>query len=127
MYGRTRPATSDLHRRRIWPLSGRPGRAGALRDNGPQREAGESRALAAPHIDLRRLRGMISGATSWDGGMADERITINGIDLEVLRRGPKGAGGTPVLLLHGMDTVPPNAPFLDLLGQHAEIIAPSSP
>jgi len=59
--------------------------------------------------------------------MADERIMVNGIELEVLRRGPSGAGATPVLLLHGMDTVHPQAPFLDLLGKHAEIIAPSSP
>jgi pimeloyl-ACP methyl ester carboxylesterase len=59
--------------------------------------------------------------------MADERITVNGIELEVLRRGPSGAGAAPVLLLHGMDTVHPQAPFLELLGKHAEIIAPSSP
>jgi pimeloyl-ACP methyl ester carboxylesterase len=56
-------------------------------------------------------------------GMANERMTVNGVELEVLRRG----AGTPVLLLHGMDTVPPRAPFLDLLGKQAEIIAPSSP
>src|SRR5437763_3316673 len=55
--------------------------------------------------------------------MSTEQMTVNGIELEVLRRG----GGTPVLLLHGMDTVPPTAPFLDLLGRDAEIIAPSSP
>jgi len=55
--------------------------------------------------------------------MSDERMTVNGIELEVLRRGT----GTPVLLLHGMDTVHPKARFLDLLGRNAEIIAPSSP
>ena len=54
---------------------------------------------------------------------ADGRMTVNGIELEVLRRGQ----GTPVLLLHGMDTVHPQARFLDLLGRHAEIIAPSAP
>src|SRR6266568_8136715 len=54
---------------------------------------------------------------------AAERMTINGIELEVLRCG----AGMPVLLLHGMDTVHPEARFLDLLGNHAEIIAPSSP
>src|SRR6202790_5379109 len=58
---------------------------------------------------------------------AGDRMTINGIELEVLRRGPSGGGGTPVLLLHGMDSVNPRARFLDLLGAHAEIIAPSSP
>lgn len=52
-----------------------------------------------------------------------ERMNVNGIDLEVLRRG----SGPPVVLLHGMDTVSPKAPFLDLLGRHAEIIAPSAP
>ena len=56
-------------------------------------------------------------------GSAADGMTINGIELEVLRRGK----GAPVLLLHGMDTVDPQAPFLDLLGRHAEIIAPSSP
>ena len=45
------------------------------------------------------------------------------IDLEVLRRG----AGRPVLLLHGMQNVDPRAPFLNMLGQHAEIIAPSHP
>lgn len=55
--------------------------------------------------------------------MSYDRMTINGIELEVLRRG----AGTPVLLLHGMDTVHPQARFLDLLGRDAEIIAPSSP
>src|SRR5260370_1332472 len=61
------------------------------------------------------------------GSGAGDRMSVGGIELEVLRRGPNGAGGTPVLLLHGMDTVGPRAAFLDLLGQHAEIIAPSSP
>src|SRR5436305_12110235 len=55
--------------------------------------------------------------------MSSDRMTIAGIELEVLRRG----AGTPVLLLHGMDTVHPQARFLDLLGRHAQIIAPSSP
>ncbi|HZK88684.1 MAG TPA: alpha/beta hydrolase [Stellaceae bacterium] len=52
-----------------------------------------------------------------------ERMTFNGIELEVLRRGQ----GAPVVLLHGMDTVSPKAPFLDLLGRHVEVIAPSGP
>ena len=56
-------------------------------------------------------------------GMTVNGMTVNGIELEVLRRG----AGTPVLLLHGMDTVHPKAGFLDLLGRDAEIIAPSSP
>lgn len=57
-----------------------------------------------------------------DSGGA-ERITVNGVELEVLRRG----SGRPLLLLHGFDTVSPKAPFLDLLGCDAEIVAPSLP
>ncbi|MGH7305917.1 MAG: alpha/beta fold hydrolase, partial [Candidatus Rokuibacteriota bacterium] len=48
---------------------------------------------------------------------------VAGIELEVVRRG----AGRPVLLLHGAQTVDPRAPFLDMLGQHAEVIAPSHP
>jgi pimeloyl-ACP methyl ester carboxylesterase len=44
-------------------------------------------------------------------------------DLEVVRRGE----GRPILLLHGMNTVHPRAPFLDLLAEHAEVVAPSHP
>ena len=55
--------------------------------------------------------------------MDGDRVTVNGIELEILRRGR----GRPVLLLHGMDTVHPKARVLDLLGGEAEIIAPSSP
>lgn len=59
--------------------------------------------------------------------MNGDRLTVNGIELEVLRRGQGGSPGRPVLLLHGMDTVHPKARVLDLLGREAEIIAPSSP
>ncbi|HTZ36395.1 MAG TPA: alpha/beta hydrolase [Stellaceae bacterium] len=52
-----------------------------------------------------------------------DRVIVNGIELEMLRRG----AGSPVLLLHGMDSVSPKAPFLDLLARHVEVIAPSSP
>jgi pimeloyl-ACP methyl ester carboxylesterase len=48
---------------------------------------------------------------------------VGGIDLEVVRRG----AGRPILLLHGAQTVDPRAPFLEMLGRHAEIIAPSHP
>jgi pimeloyl-ACP methyl ester carboxylesterase len=57
------------------------------------------------------------------GSAEGERLTVHGIELEVLRRG----AGRPILALHGFDTIDPAAPFLDLLGQHGEIIAPSSP
>ena len=57
------------------------------------------------------------------GSAEGERLTVHGFELEVLRRG----AGRPILALHGFDTIDPAAPFLDLLGQHGEIIAPSSP
>src|SRR5271154_1933092 len=57
------------------------------------------------------------------GGSAADRLTVQGIELEVLRRG----AGRTALLLHGFDTVDAEAPFLDLLGHHIKIIAPSSP
>ena len=52
-----------------------------------------------------------------------EMWTVGDIELEVIRRGT----GQPVLLLHGMHNVDVQAPFLDLLSQHADIIAPSHP
>ena len=52
-----------------------------------------------------------------------KRLSVGDIELEVIRRG----AGRPILLLHGMQNVDPRAPFLDLLGQRAEIIAPSHP
>lgn len=48
---------------------------------------------------------------------------VGGIDLEVVRRGT----GRPVVLLHGAQTVDPRAPFMEMLGHHAEVIAPSHP
>ncbi len=52
-----------------------------------------------------------------------DRLAVRGLELEVVR----GGAGRPLLLLHGMQPVNPGAPFLDLLGRHAEIIAPSHP
>ena len=52
-----------------------------------------------------------------------ERLHLHDIDLEVIRCG----AGAPVLLLHGAHPVPPDAPFLDLLGRHVEVLAPSHP
>jgi len=54
---------------------------------------------------------------------AAERLSVRGIELEVLRRGR----GRPLLLLHGFAPVDPGAPFLDLLAPHAEVIAPTHP
>jgi pimeloyl-ACP methyl ester carboxylesterase len=56
-------------------------------------------------------------------GAAADRLVVQGIELEVLRRG----GGRPILLLHGFDTVDPKAPFVERLAAHGEIIAPSAP
>jgi len=50
-------------------------------------------------------------------------VNAAGIELEVVRRGE----GRPIVLLHGAQNVDPRAPFLDLLGQHGEVIAPSHP
>ena len=52
-----------------------------------------------------------------------EQLTLRGIDLEFLRKGT----GHPILLLHGLHSLDPRSPFLDLLSSHAEIIAPSHP
>jgi pimeloyl-ACP methyl ester carboxylesterase len=66
---------------------------------------------------------MMSSALSSPEGNAAERMTVNGIELEVLHRGK----GAPLVLLHGFDSVSPTAQFLDLLSQHFTVIAPSSP
>jgi pimeloyl-ACP methyl ester carboxylesterase len=55
--------------------------------------------------------------------MGLERLAIRGVDIEVLRRG----NGPPLLLLHGLNTIDPSAPFVELLSTRAEIIAPSHP
>jgi pimeloyl-ACP methyl ester carboxylesterase len=52
-----------------------------------------------------------------------ERLVVHGVELEVVRRG----SGRPLLILHGFETIDPEARFFDLLGRHAEIVAPSSP
>ena len=52
-----------------------------------------------------------------------ERLIVHGIELETVRRG----AGRPILLLHGFQTIDPEAPFLDLLARYGEVIAPSSP
>jgi pimeloyl-ACP methyl ester carboxylesterase len=52
-----------------------------------------------------------------------DRLAVHDLELEVVRRG----AGRPILLLHGLQTVHPRAPFLDLLARHAEVIAPSHP
>src|ERR1700730_5063954 len=116
----------------------------ASRGPTPRRGAGRfpaERTCGATGAAMRRsanrpLRGVADAYRpppgSWHDGakhgvrcatMSTNEMTANGIELEILRRG----AGTPVLLLHGMDTVHPQARFLDILGRDAEIIAPSSP
>jgi len=51
------------------------------------------------------------------------RLTAGGIELEVVRRG----SGRPILVLHGFQTVDPEARFVGLLARHGEVIAPSGP
>jgi pimeloyl-ACP methyl ester carboxylesterase len=55
--------------------------------------------------------------------MRTERLRVRGMDLEVVR----GGSGPTILLLHGPTTYSPTAPFLDLLGQTASVVAPSHP
>jgi pimeloyl-ACP methyl ester carboxylesterase len=52
-----------------------------------------------------------------------ERLIVQGIELETVRLG----AGRPILVLHGFQTIDPEAPFVDLLARYGEIIAPSSP
>ncbi len=56
-------------------------------------------------------------------GMAGDRLRVQGIELEVVRRG----AGHPIVVLHGFDTVDAAAPFIDRLARHGEVVAPSSP
>jgi pimeloyl-ACP methyl ester carboxylesterase len=55
--------------------------------------------------------------------LAAERLTVAGIELESLRMGQ----GPKLLLLHGFDTIAPDAPFLELLARRYEVLAPSAP
>lgn len=61
--------------------------------------------------------------TNATGSAVAERLSVGGVELDVLRRG----AGRPILLLHGVQTVDPQARFLDLLARGFEIIAPSHP
>ena len=51
------------------------------------------------------------------------RMTVHGIDLEVLR----GGEGDPIVLLHGMRGLTAASRFPALLAAHGSVIAPSSP
>ena len=56
-------------------------------------------------------------------GSDDGRLTVAGIELEALRRG----AGQPIELLHGFQTLDPEARVLDLLARHGAVVAPSLP
>src|SRR4029077_20545734 len=55
--------------------------------------------------------------------IATERMTVHGIDLEVLR----GGMGDPIVLLHGMRSLTAASRFPSLLEAHGVFIAPSCP
>src|SRR3954468_16431424 len=55
--------------------------------------------------------------------MQTERLRVGDLELETLR----GGSGPRVLLLHGTTSLSPETPFLRLLAEHAEIVAPSHP
>jgi pimeloyl-ACP methyl ester carboxylesterase len=54
---------------------------------------------------------------------AAERLDVGGVPLDVLHRG----AGDPLLLLHGLAPVDPEAPCLDLLARSAEVLVPTHP
>jgi pimeloyl-ACP methyl ester carboxylesterase len=54
---------------------------------------------------------------------AADRLTVRGIDLEVVRRGT----GRTIVFLHGFHTLDPGARFLQRLSGRASVLAPSHP
>jgi pimeloyl-ACP methyl ester carboxylesterase len=59
--------------------------------------------------------------------MSMGRLTAGQIEVEVLRRDAPRAGAPTLLVLHGINNINDDAPFLDLLAEHAAVIAPSHP
>ena len=55
--------------------------------------------------------------------IASERMTVHGIELEVLR----GGDGDPIVLLHGMGSLTAASRFPALLAAHGSVLAPSCP
>src|SRR4051812_35781896 len=55
--------------------------------------------------------------------IANERMTVHGIELEVLR----GGNGDPIVLLHGMRSLTSVSRFPSLLAGHGAVVAPSCP
>lgn len=56
-----------------------------------------------------------------------ERLQVGPFDLEVLRLEAKRADTRTFLLIHGIHNISPVAPFLALLAEHGEVVAPSHP
>jgi pimeloyl-ACP methyl ester carboxylesterase len=54
-------------------------------------------------------------------------LHVGPFDLEVLRVAAKRANVPALLLMHGINNISPSAPFLSLLAEHGEVIAPSLP
>src|SRR3954453_14893298 len=55
--------------------------------------------------------------------MSSNQLHAGPLELETLRRGK----GRSIVLVHGIDPVSPKAPFVDLLAEQGEVIAPSMP
>jgi pimeloyl-ACP methyl ester carboxylesterase len=56
-----------------------------------------------------------------------DRLAVGPLEVEILRRDAKQPGAPTFLLLHGINNISAEAPFLDLLAEHGEIVAPSHP
>ena len=71
----------------------------------------------------------MAGAAGGGGQMsgAAERLSVGPFELEVLRRKAKRPGAPLLLLIHGINNINNEAPFLDLLAEYGEIVAPSHP
>ena len=54
-------------------------------------------------------------------------MKIGPLELDVLRRHAEPPSVRTMVLVHGINPISPSAPFLDLLGKHADIVAPSHP
>jgi pimeloyl-ACP methyl ester carboxylesterase len=74
--------------------------------------------IPAPSAERRQ-----EGDAMTDMGKNAGRLTVAGIDLEARRRGE----GAPIVLLHGFQTLDPEARVLDLLAEHGAVLAPSLP
>jgi len=56
-----------------------------------------------------------------------ERMRVGPNEVEILRREAKRPGAPTFLLLHGINNIAAEAPFLGLLAEHGAIVAPSHP